>query len=53
MTGVLALPLAVPEKRFGLPPILAFFDRCASLTSLYPPPVALGDAALGEGAFKG
>ena len=31
--------------------ILAFFDRCASLTSLYPPPAALGDAALKEGGM--
>ena len=40
-----SIPLAVPEKRFGLPPILALFDRCASLASLHPPPAALGDAA--------
>ena len=38
-------PLAVPEKRIGLPLILAFFDRCASPASLHPPLAALGGAA--------
>ena len=36
-----APPVAVPEKIFGLTPILDFFDRCHSLRSLYPPQAAL------------
>ena len=40
-------PLAVPEKRFGLALILAFFDRCAARASLLPPPAALGVGATG------
>ena len=38
-------PLAVPEKRCGLTPILAFFDRCANPCSLLHPPDALAGAA--------
>jgi len=38
---MLTHPLAVPEKRFGLSLILAFFDRCAIRASLLPPPAAL------------
>ena len=43
---MLTHPLAVPEKRFGLSLILAFFDRCAIRASLFPPPAALGVDAL-------
>ena len=43
-----ATPLAVPEKIFGLPLFLDFFDRCADPCSLYPPPAALaGSPACG------
>ena len=35
-------PLAVPEKAFGLSPLLVFFDRCANSASLHLPPEALG-----------
>ena len=38
-------PLAVPEKIFGLPLFLDFFDRCANACSLYPPPAALAGVA--------
>ena len=47
VTGHLALrasarlPVAVPEKIFGLALLLDFFDRGHSLTSLHPPPAAL------------
>ena len=47
MTGHLALrasarlPVAVPEKIFGLALLLDFFDRGHSLTSLHPPPAVL------------
>ena len=40
-----ATPLAVPEKIFGLPLFLDFFDRCANPCSLYPPPAALAGVA--------
>ena len=40
-----ATPLAVPEKNFGLPLFLDFFDRCANPRSLYPPPAALAGVA--------
>ena len=40
-----APPLAVPEKIFGLPPLLDFFDRCANPCSLYPPQAALAGVA--------
>ena len=40
-----APPLAVPEKIFGLPLFLDFFDRCANPCSLYPPPAALAGVA--------
>ena len=49
---MLTHPLAVPEKRFGLSRILAFFDRCAIRVSLIPPPAALGaDAHIGPHLF--
>ena len=35
-------PVAVPEKCIGLTLILAFFDRCHSLPSLFPPQAAVG-----------
>jgi len=38
-------PLAVPEKIFGLPLVLDFFDRCANPCSLYPPLAALAGVA--------
>ena len=38
-------PLAVPEKIFGLPLFLDFFDRCANPYSLYPPPAARAGVA--------
>ena len=40
-----ATPLAVPEKIFGLPLFLDFFDRCAKVCSLHPPPAALAGVA--------
>ena len=40
-----ATPLAVPEKIFGLPLFLDFFDRCANPYSLYPPPAARAGVA--------
>ena len=40
-----AAPLAVPEKIFGLPLFLDFFDRCANPCSLYPPQAALAGVA--------
>ena len=39
-------PVAVPEKIVGLTLILDFFDRGHSLTSLHPPPAALGSLPL-------
>ena len=36
----------MPEKIVGLTLILDFFDRGHSLTSLHPPPVALGSLPL-------
>ena len=39
------LPLAVPEKIFGLALSLDFFDRCANPCSLHPPPAALAGVA--------
>ena len=41
-----ATPLAVPEKIFGLPLFLDFFDRCANPCSLYPPPAVLAGPPL-------
>ena len=41
-----ATPLAVPEKIFGLPLFLDFFDRCANPCSLFPPPAALAGPPL-------
>ena len=38
-TGV---PVAVPDKIFGLTLILDFIDRCHSLASFLPPPAAVG-----------
>ncbi|MBQ0110903.1 MAG: hypothetical protein KBS41_03145, partial [Oscillospiraceae bacterium] len=38
-------PLAVCEKIFGLTLNLDFFDRCANLCSLHPPPAALANVA--------
>ena len=37
----MSLPVAVPDKIFGLTPILDFIDRCHSLRSLHPPQAAL------------
>jgi len=37
----------VPEKIFGLTHFLDFFDRCHSLTSLFPPLAALGSLPTG------
>ena len=42
-----ALPVAVPEKIFGLTLILDFFDRCHSLGSLHPPPAAVASLPTG------
>ena len=42
------IPVAVPDKIFGLTLILDFIDRCHSLTSLYPPQAALGSLPTGH-----
>ena len=43
-------PLAVPEKIFGLPLFLDFFDRCANPCSLHPPLAARAGVARAFGA---
>ena len=40
------LPVAVPDKIFGLTPFLDFIDRGHSLNSLNLPPAALGSLLL-------
>ena len=40
------VPVAVPEKIFGLTLSLDFFDRCHSLSSLHLPPAALASLPL-------
>ena len=37
----MSLPVAVPDKIFGLSLFLDFIDRCHALCSLYPPLAAL------------
>ena len=37
----MSLPVAVPDKIFGLTLVLDFIDRCHSLRSFHPPQAAL------------
>ena len=45
---MLSVPVAVPDKIFGLALSLDFIDRCHSLGSLFPPPAAV--ASFPDGA---
>ena len=47
------VPVAVPEKIYGLTLILDFVDRCHSLTSLYLPLAALGSLPTGLSHLDG
>ena len=41
VTAPTSVPVAVPDKIFGLTLFLDFIDRCHSLCSLTPPPAAV------------
>ena len=48
ISRVKPVPVAVPDKIFGLALLLDFIDRCHSLTSLHPPQAAFDSLPTGH-----